>query len=43
MTYIYDQVENGFKGNSFPVIIADETICKELRPLESEFDEEEKI
>ncbi|KAH1033944.1 hypothetical protein GLYMA_20G006400v4 [Glycine max] len=37
------EVENGFKGNSFPVIIADETICKELRPLESEFDEEEKI
>lgn len=43
VTYFYDQVENGFKGNSFPVIIADETICKELRPLESEFDEEEKI
>ncbi|KAK7310201.1 hypothetical protein RJT34_07550 [Clitoria ternatea] len=37
------EVENGFKGNSFPVIIADATICKELRPLESEFDEEEKI
>lgn len=37
------EVENGFKGNSFPVLIADETICKELRPLESEFDEEEKI
>ncbi|KAK7407763.1 hypothetical protein VNO78_09820 [Psophocarpus tetragonolobus] len=37
------EVENGFKGNSFPVIIANETICKELRPLESEFDEEEKI
>nr|KYP44650.1 Squamosa promoter-binding-like protein 14 [Cajanus cajan] len=37
------EVENGFKGNSFPVIIADETICKELKLLESEFDEEEKI
>lgn len=40
---IYEQVENGFKGSSFPLIIADATICKELRPLESEFDEEEKI
>ncbi|XP_027362881.1 squamosa promoter-binding-like protein 14 [Abrus precatorius] len=37
------EVENGFKGNSFPVIIANATICKELRPLESEFDEEEQI
>ena len=35
----YKQVENGFKGNSFPVIIADASICKELRLLESEFDE----
>ncbi|KAJ1440342.1 SBP domain [Sesbania bispinosa] len=37
------EVENGFKGNSFPVIIADATICKELKLLESEFDEEEQI
>ncbi|XP_061373386.1 squamosa promoter-binding-like protein 14 [Gastrolobium bilobum] len=37
------EVENGFKGDSFPVIIADATICKELKPLESEFDTEEKI
>ncbi|KAK7308519.1 hypothetical protein VNO77_42129 [Canavalia gladiata] len=37
------EVENGFKGNCFPVIIADATICNELRPLESEFDEEEKV
>ncbi|CAI8605341.1 unnamed protein product [Vicia faba] len=37
------EVENGFKGNCFPVIIADASICKELRPLESEFDEDEKI
>ncbi|KAK7274181.1 hypothetical protein RIF29_15260 [Crotalaria pallida] len=37
------EVENGFKGDSFPVIIADATICKELRPLESEFDPEEKV
>ncbi|XP_065881441.1 squamosa promoter-binding-like protein 14 [Euphorbia lathyris] len=36
------EVENGFKGNSFPVIIADATICKELRLLESELDEESK-
>lgn len=43
MTYFYDQIENGFKGNSFPVIIANETICNELRLLESEFNEEEKI
>lgn len=39
---ICEQVENGFKGTCFPVIIADAAICKELRPLESEFDEEEK-
>ncbi|KAJ0087175.1 hypothetical protein Patl1_09313 [Pistacia atlantica] len=37
------QVENGFKGNSFPVIIADATICKELRLLESEFETEAKV
>lgn len=39
----YKQVENGFKGNSFPVIIADAAICKELRLLESEFDEDAKV
>ncbi|XWS24642.1 hypothetical protein CRYUN_Cryun28dG0120000 [Craigia yunnanensis] len=38
----YDEVENGFKGNSFPIIIADATICEELRLLESEFDIEAK-
>lgn len=43
MRLIYQQVENGFKGDSFPVIIADATICKELRPLESEFDTEEIV
>ncbi|XWS14319.1 hypothetical protein CRYUN_Cryun35bG0000300 [Craigia yunnanensis] len=36
------EVENGFKGNSFPIIIADATICEELRLLESEFDIEAK-
>ncbi|KAG6699737.1 hypothetical protein I3842_08G079800 [Carya illinoinensis] len=36
------EVENGFKGNSFPVIIANSTICEELRLLESEFDLEAK-
>ncbi|XVF35785.1 hypothetical protein REPUB_Repub19eG0000900 [Reevesia pubescens] len=36
------EVENGFKGNSFPLIIADASICKELRLLESEFDIEAK-
>ena len=35
-------MENGFKGNSFPIIIADATICEELRLLESEFDIEAK-
>lgn len=34
------EVENGFKGNSFPVIVANSTICQELRALESEFEEE---
>ncbi|KAK1306063.1 Squamosa promoter-binding-like protein 15 [Acorus calamus] len=34
------EVENGFKGNSFPVIIADATICGELRTLEFEIEED---
>nr|UKB92867.1 squamosa promoter-binding-like protein 15 [Lilium brownii var. viridulum] len=33
------EVENGFKGNSFPIIIANATICQELRVLESEFED----
>lgn len=33
------EVENGFKGTSFPVIIADAAICQELRLLEPEFGE----
>lgn len=37
------EVENGFKGNSFPVIIADATICKELSLLESEFGAETEV
>lgn len=40
---IYEQVENGFRGSSFPVIVADATICKELRLLECEFDGEAKV
>lgn len=32
------QVENSFKGTTFPVIIADNTICHELRLLEPEID-----
>jgi hypothetical protein len=32
-------VENGFKGNSFPIIVASSAICQELRTLESEFEE----
>lgn len=30
-------MENGLKGNSFPVIVADASICQELRILESVF------
>eukprot|EP00262_Sarcandra_glabra_P018726 TRINITY_DN682_c0_g2_i1.p1 TRINITY_DN682_c0_g2~~TRINITY_DN682_c0_g2_i1.p1 ORF type:complete len:1086 (-),score=197.20 TRINITY_DN682_c0_g2_i1:605-3862(-) len=37
------EVENGFKGNSFPVIIANATICQELRTLESEFKEDARV
>lgn len=33
------EIENGFRGTSFPVIIADATLCKELRLLEAEFGE----
>ncbi|KAI3871330.1 hypothetical protein MKW92_033033 [Papaver armeniacum] len=32
------EVENGFKGNSFPLIIADSSICQELRLLEPELE-----
>lgn len=31
------QVENGFRGDSFPLIIANAAICKELNHLEEEF------
>lgn len=31
------QVENGFRSDSFPLIIANATICKELNRLEEEF------
>ncbi|XXG46349.1 hypothetical protein AAC387_Pa02g1215 [Persea americana] len=37
------EVENCFKGNSFPVIIADATICQELRVLESEFEDDTRL
>ncbi|KAG9456593.1 hypothetical protein H6P81_001101 [Aristolochia fimbriata] len=33
------EVENGFKGNNFPVIVADALICQELRTLEAEFED----
>ncbi|KAJ4811231.1 Squamosa promoter-binding-like protein 15 [Rhynchospora pubera] len=33
------EVENGFKGNSFPVIVASSAICEELRTLETEFED----
>lgn len=31
-------MENGFRGSSFPVIVADAVICNELRLLESELE-----
>lgn len=34
------EVENGFKGNNFPVIIANSTVCQELRSLERELEGE---
>ncbi|CAL9120952.1 unnamed protein product [Musa textilis] len=34
------EVENGFMGDSFPVIIADAGICQELRVLESDLEED---
>ncbi|KAK1314089.1 Squamosa promoter-binding-like protein 15 [Acorus calamus] len=37
------EVENGFKGNSFPIIIADAPICGELWALESEFEEDIRV
>ncbi|PKA47352.1 Squamosa promoter-binding-like protein 15 [Apostasia shenzhenica] len=36
---LFVEVENGFKGNSFPIIIADAAICQELRTLESELED----
>ncbi|CAI9777119.1 unnamed protein product [Fraxinus pennsylvanica] len=33
------EVENGLRGTSFPVIIADNTVCQELRLLESVINE----
>ena len=35
-------MENGFRGNGFPIIVADATICKESRLFEPKFDEEAK-
>ena len=35
-------MENGFRGHSFPIIVADATICKESRLFEPKFDEEAK-
>ncbi|KAF5760015.1 putative transcription factor SBP family [Helianthus annuus] len=31
------EIENGLRGTSFPIIIADATLCQELRHLEAEF------
>lgn len=33
------EIENGFRGTSFPIIIADSTLCQELNLLEAEFGE----
>ncbi|XP_071734007.1 squamosa promoter-binding-like protein 14 isoform X2 [Rutidosis leptorrhynchoides] len=33
------EIENGIRGSSFPVIIADAALCQELRLLEAEFGE----
>ncbi|XP_068651869.1 squamosa promoter-binding-like protein 15 [Aristolochia californica] len=33
------EVENGFQGNSFPIIVADALICRELSTLEAEFED----
>lgn len=35
-------MENGFKGNSFPIIVANESICQELRLLETELEDMRK-
>lgn len=33
------EIENGLRGTSFPIIIADATLCQELRLLEADFAE----
>ncbi|KAH9290186.1 hypothetical protein KI387_034303 [Taxus chinensis] len=35
---LFVEVERGLKGNSFPVIVADSAICRELRSLEGDID-----
>ncbi|KAL8514476.1 hypothetical protein ACS0TY_013550 [Phlomoides rotata] len=37
------EAENSFRGTSFPVIIADETICRELRLLEPQINDIAKV
>ncbi|XP_047319938.1 squamosa promoter-binding-like protein 15 [Impatiens glandulifera] len=37
------EVENGFRGTSFPIIIADAAISEELQTLESEFEEYNEV
>lgn len=37
------EVENGFKGNCFPIIIADAMICRELRILEAEIEKDVRM
>lgn len=40
---MFIQVENGLRGASFPIIIADKAICQELRLLEHDISEVAKI
>nr|GMD03765.1 squamosa promoter-binding-like protein 14 [Ipomoea batatas] len=37
------EVENGIRGTSFPIIVADNAVCEELRCLESDISEAENV
>ncbi|KAL5669831.1 hypothetical protein ACJX0J_022052, partial [Zea mays] len=37
------EVENRFRGNSFPVIVASSSVCQELRNLEVEFEDSQVL
>lgn len=40
---MFTQVENGLRGASFPIIVADKAICQELRLLEHDINEVAKL